>query len=166
MPQDNPCFTRQAGKARWTLSEAEDTRGAGLWVWGLFKDPLYPFLLLQVNNEEIVSVPAPAAPCPACNLQTCCAVFSGRNQIPIRPQFHYLRLSQRPPAPAFNADAVVNLAHSWLRHLGDSVPPFATPYASCVCKQLSLTMTPGCFWPAAYHQRDCCSSCYAFRLWV
>lgn len=54
--QDNPSFTQQAGKARWTLSEAEDTRGAGLWVWGLFKDPLYPFLLLQVNNLEIVSV--------------------------------------------------------------------------------------------------------------
>ncbi|CAN0441985.1 unnamed protein product, partial [Ectocarpus sp. 13 AM-2016] len=48
-----PYFTQQAGKARWTLSEAEDTRGAGLWVWGLFKDPLYPFLLLQVNNLEI-----------------------------------------------------------------------------------------------------------------
>lgn len=55
--QDNPCFTQQAGKARWTLSEAEDTRGAGLWVWGLFKDPLYPFLLLQMNNLEIVSSP-------------------------------------------------------------------------------------------------------------
>ncbi len=54
--QDNPYFTRQAGKARWTLSEAEDTRGAGLWVWGLFKEPLYPFLLLQVNNLEIVSI--------------------------------------------------------------------------------------------------------------
>ncbi|CAM9193316.1 unnamed protein product [Scytosiphon promiscuus] len=51
--EDNPCFTQQAGKARWTLSEAEDTRGAGLWVWGLFKDPLYPFLLLQMNNLEI-----------------------------------------------------------------------------------------------------------------
>ncbi|CAM9173402.1 unnamed protein product [Ectocarpus sp. 6 AP-2014] len=51
--EDNPYFTQQAGKARWTLSEAEDTRGAGLWVWGLFKDPLYPFLLLQVNNLEI-----------------------------------------------------------------------------------------------------------------
>lgn len=54
--QDNPYFTQQGGKARWTLSEAEDKRGAGLWVWGLFKDPLYPFLLLQVNNLEIVSV--------------------------------------------------------------------------------------------------------------
>ncbi|CAM9122481.1 unnamed protein product [Pylaiella littoralis] len=51
--EDNPYFTQQAGEARWTLSEAEDTRGAGLWVWGLFKDPLYPFLLLQVNNLEI-----------------------------------------------------------------------------------------------------------------
>lgn len=54
-PQDNPCFTQQAGKARWTLSEAEDERGAGLWVWGLFKDPLYPFLLLQMDNLGIVS---------------------------------------------------------------------------------------------------------------
>lgn len=52
--QDNPYFTQQAGKARWTLSEAEDERGAGLWVWGLFEEPLYPFLLLQVNNLEIV----------------------------------------------------------------------------------------------------------------
>ncbi|CAN0451057.1 unnamed protein product, partial [Ectocarpus sp. 12 AP-2014] len=60
--EDNPYFTQQAGKARWTLSEAEDTRGAGLWVWGLFKDPLYPFLLLQVNNLEIVSGGAKIAP--------------------------------------------------------------------------------------------------------
>lgn len=28
-------------------------------MWGLFKDPLYPFLLLQVNNLEIVSVHLP-----------------------------------------------------------------------------------------------------------
>lgn len=54
--QDNPYFGQQKGKARWTLSEEEDKRGAGLWVWGLFKDPLYPFLLLQVDNLEIVSV--------------------------------------------------------------------------------------------------------------
>ncbi|CAM9498778.1 unnamed protein product, partial [Laminaria digitata] len=53
--EDNPCFGQQAGKARWTLSEEEDKRGAGLWVWGLFEDPLYPFLLLQLDNLEIVS---------------------------------------------------------------------------------------------------------------
>lgn len=56
--QDNPYFVQQARKARWTLSEGEETRSAGLWIWGLFNEPLYPYLLLQMQNLEIVREPA------------------------------------------------------------------------------------------------------------
>lgn len=52
--QDTPYFAKQGGKARWTLSEEETERSAGLWVWGLFREPLYPFLLLQMENQRIV----------------------------------------------------------------------------------------------------------------
>lgn len=34
------------------LSEDPDERKDGLWVWGLFKEPLYPFMLLQLETEE------------------------------------------------------------------------------------------------------------------
>ena len=37
---------------RWKLSEDPDDRKDGLWVWGLFKEPLYPFMLLQLETEE------------------------------------------------------------------------------------------------------------------
>ena len=37
---------------RWKLSEDPNDRKDGLWVWGLFKEPLYPFLLLQLETEE------------------------------------------------------------------------------------------------------------------
>ncbi len=37
---------------RWKLSEDPEDRKDGLWVWGLFKEPLYPFLLLQLETEE------------------------------------------------------------------------------------------------------------------
>jgi len=40
--------------ARWTLSEDPDDRKDGLWVWGLFKEPLYPYLLLTVETEALV----------------------------------------------------------------------------------------------------------------
>ena len=39
---------------RWTLSEDPDDRKDGLWVWGLFQEPLYPFLLLTIQTEECV----------------------------------------------------------------------------------------------------------------
>ncbi|VEU37293.1 unnamed protein product [Pseudo-nitzschia multistriata] len=38
---------------RWTLSEDPEDRKDSLWIWGLFKDPLYPFLLLQFEVEEM-----------------------------------------------------------------------------------------------------------------
>ena len=40
-------------KIRWQLSEDPNDRKDGLWVWGLFKEPLYPFLLLQLETDEI-----------------------------------------------------------------------------------------------------------------
>ena len=39
--------------SRWQLSEDPDDRKDGLWVWGLFKEPLYPFLLLQMETAEV-----------------------------------------------------------------------------------------------------------------
>lgn len=40
-------------KSRWQLSEDPDDRKDGLWVWGLFQEPLYPFLLLQLETESV-----------------------------------------------------------------------------------------------------------------
>jgi hypothetical protein len=39
---------------RWQLSEDPEDRKDGLWIWGLFEEPLYPFLLLQIETEEYV----------------------------------------------------------------------------------------------------------------
>jgi hypothetical protein len=39
--------------SRWILSEDPNDRKDGLWVWGLFKEPLYPFLLLQMETARI-----------------------------------------------------------------------------------------------------------------
>lgn len=39
--------------SRWQLSEDPNDRKDGLWIWGLFKEPLYPFLLLQVKTDLI-----------------------------------------------------------------------------------------------------------------
>jgi hypothetical protein len=39
--------------SRWILSEDPNDRKDGLWVWGLFKEPLYPFLLLQLQTASI-----------------------------------------------------------------------------------------------------------------
>ncbi|KAG7349300.1 hypothetical protein IV203_011897 [Nitzschia inconspicua] len=40
-------------KSRWILSEDPEDRKDSLWIWGLFKEPLYPFLLLQMEVDEI-----------------------------------------------------------------------------------------------------------------
>ena len=48
---DSPRF--QIVSSRWKLSEDPNDRKWGLWVWGLFEEPLYPFLLLQVQTEKI-----------------------------------------------------------------------------------------------------------------
>ena len=39
--------------SRWTLSEDPDDRKDGLWIWGLFKEPQYPFMLLQMETTEL-----------------------------------------------------------------------------------------------------------------
>jgi len=39
--------------SRWQLSEDPNDRKDGLWVWGLFKEPLYPFLLLKLETEAL-----------------------------------------------------------------------------------------------------------------
>mmetsp|Transcript_40919 Transcript_40919/g.80065 ORF Transcript_40919/g.80065 Transcript_40919/m.80065 type:complete len:245 (+) Transcript_40919:235-969(+) len=38
---------------RWKLSEDPDDRKDGLWIWGLFKEPLYPFLLFQFDMDMV-----------------------------------------------------------------------------------------------------------------
>jgi len=35
--------------ARWLLSEDPEDRKDSLWIWGLFSQPLYPFILLQLE---------------------------------------------------------------------------------------------------------------------
>ncbi len=35
---------------RWTLSEDKNDRKDGLWVWGLFEEPKYPFLYFNLGN--------------------------------------------------------------------------------------------------------------------
>lgn len=41
-------------KSRWILSEDPNDRKDGLWVWGLFREPLYPFLLLTLQTDTLV----------------------------------------------------------------------------------------------------------------
>lgn len=43
----------QIAQSRWQLSEDPNDRKDGLWVWGLFQEPLYPFLLLQLETKPI-----------------------------------------------------------------------------------------------------------------
>lgn len=38
--------------SRWMLSEDPNDRKDGLWVWGLFEEPLYPFMLLQLETAK------------------------------------------------------------------------------------------------------------------
>jgi hypothetical protein len=39
--------------SRWKLSEDPLERKDSLWIWGLFEEPLYPFLLLQLTTDRI-----------------------------------------------------------------------------------------------------------------
>lgn len=39
--------------SRWKLSEDPDDPKDGLWIWGLFKEPLYPYMLLQMETHEL-----------------------------------------------------------------------------------------------------------------
>jgi hypothetical protein len=40
-------------KTYWKLSEDPNERKDGLWVWGLFQEPLYPYLLLQLETSAV-----------------------------------------------------------------------------------------------------------------
>ena len=52
-PQGTLNLIDEAGERRaagtWRLSEDPDEQRDGLWVWGLFEEPLYPFLLVVAN---------------------------------------------------------------------------------------------------------------------
>lgn len=41
----------------WTLSEDKEDRKDGLWIWGLFEEPKYPFLYfyLDVYNTTVLA---------------------------------------------------------------------------------------------------------------
>ena len=43
----------EISNSRWKLSEDPDDPKDGLWIWGLFKEPLYPFMLLQMETKEL-----------------------------------------------------------------------------------------------------------------
>jgi hypothetical protein len=51
VPKPNDRLT--IATSRWILSEDPSERKDGLWVWGLFKEPLYPYLLLQMETARI-----------------------------------------------------------------------------------------------------------------
>ncbi len=38
--------------SRWKLSEDPNERRDSFWVWGLFEEPLYPFLLLEIQTDQ------------------------------------------------------------------------------------------------------------------
>ena len=41
---------------RWMLSEDPEDRKDSLWIWGLFKEPLYPFILFELELAEDVEI--------------------------------------------------------------------------------------------------------------
>jgi hypothetical protein len=43
----------QITSSRWILSEDPNDRKDGLWIWGLFQQPLYPFMLLSFETKPI-----------------------------------------------------------------------------------------------------------------
>jgi hypothetical protein len=45
--------TLEVVESRWKLSEDPDDPKDGLWIWGLFKEPLYPYMLLQMETREL-----------------------------------------------------------------------------------------------------------------
>jgi hypothetical protein len=52
MVQEDVSNVLQMVKSRWKLSEDPNERRDGLWVWGLFEEPLYPFLLLEIQTDR------------------------------------------------------------------------------------------------------------------
>ena len=59
-PRGKIVFEGEAGGSfeggKWALSEDPNDRKDGLWVWGLFKEPLYPFILLSLDVGAIASL--------------------------------------------------------------------------------------------------------------
>ncbi len=51
--EEEEAMTLKISKSRWTLSEDPNDKKDGLWIWGLFKEPLYPFMLLQLETKEL-----------------------------------------------------------------------------------------------------------------
>jgi hypothetical protein len=43
----------QIASSRWILSEDPNDRKDGLWIWGLFQQPLYPYMLLSLETKPI-----------------------------------------------------------------------------------------------------------------
>jgi hypothetical protein len=41
-------------QSRWKLSEDPNDRKDGLWVWGLFKEPLYPYMLFSFETLPVL----------------------------------------------------------------------------------------------------------------
>ena len=54
VPEDALSLGQQA--ARWTLSEDPNDKGDSLWIWGLFSEPLYPFILFELALPSPVQV--------------------------------------------------------------------------------------------------------------
>ena len=46
-------FSPKIVSSRWQLSEDPNDRKDSLWIWGLFAEPLYPFMLLRLDFDEI-----------------------------------------------------------------------------------------------------------------
>jgi len=63
MPEDTLSLGQQS--ARWLLSEDPEDRGDSLWIWGLFKEPLYPFMLLELDLSAPVEMPVEGVSIPA-----------------------------------------------------------------------------------------------------
>lgn len=42
---------KEGARTRWQLSEDPDDRKDGLWVWGLFAQPLYPFIRFELDMD-------------------------------------------------------------------------------------------------------------------
>jgi len=51
-PTDTETPYLKVTNGRWQLSEDPEDRKDGLWIWGLFKEPQYPFMLFQLQTEE------------------------------------------------------------------------------------------------------------------
>mmetsp|Transcript_13890 Transcript_13890/g.29768 ORF Transcript_13890/g.29768 Transcript_13890/m.29768 type:complete len:253 (-) Transcript_13890:103-861(-) len=52
-PESDGGMFLEVSNSRWKLSEDPDDPKDGLWIWGLFKEPLYPFMLLQMETKEL-----------------------------------------------------------------------------------------------------------------